>query len=95
MLCGRICRNFHNTKNFETNSKQQKNEIDEQTSECIVHIDDNRPNPEESASILRWSKYCLPSLPWSLKKNELHYSQYGSLKHETLIRCMVFSDEIS
>ena len=27
-------------------------------------------------------------------KDELHYSQYGSLKHKNLIRCELFSDEV-
>ena len=37
-------RNFHNTKKLETNSKQKTNEINEQNSKDIDHIDDDRTN---------------------------------------------------
>ena len=51
-----ICRwNFHITKKLETNSKKKKIEIDEQNSEDIDHIGDNKTNSEEYASVLRQS----------------------------------------
>ena len=50
------CRcNFHNTKTLERNSKRKINEIDEQNREDLGHIDDNRTNSEELASVLRRS----------------------------------------
>ena len=50
------CRcNFHNTKTLERNSKRKINEIDEQNREDLDHIDDNRTNSEELASVLRRS----------------------------------------
>ena len=50
------CRyNFHNTKTVERNSKRKINEIGEQNREYLDHIDDNRTNSEELASVLRRS----------------------------------------
>ena len=42
-------RSFHNTKKLEINSKREINEIDEQNSKDIDHIDDERTSSEESA----------------------------------------------
>ena len=54
MLAHATCRrNFHNTKNLERNSKLKINEIDEQNSEDVDHIDGERTNSEESASVLK------------------------------------------
>ena len=54
MLAHATCRrNFHNTKNLERNSKRKINEIDEQNSEDVDHIDGERTNSEESASVLK------------------------------------------
>ena len=47
--------NFHNTKKLKTNSKRKINEIDEQNSEDVDHIDGDRTRSEESKSVLRRS----------------------------------------
>ena len=83
------CRlNFHNRKKLETNSKRKINELDEQNSEYIDHIDDEKTNSEESASVSRRSSR--ENIPYSAcfvcEKDKLHYSKYGSTKHENLIR---------
>ena len=88
-------RNFHNTKKLETNSKRKINEIDEQNSEDIDHIDDNRTNSKESASVLRRSSRgnIAYSACFICEKDKLHYSKYGSRKDENLIRCKLSSGE--
>ena len=90
-------RNFHNTKKLETNSKQKTSEIDEQNSKDIDHIDDDRTNSEKSLSALTWSSGAniVYQVCFIFEKDELHYSQYGSLKHENLIRCELSSGEVS
>ena len=81
--------NFHNTKTVERNSKRKINEIGEQKREYLDHIDDNRTNSEELASVLRRSSRgnIVYSLCFVCEKDKLHHSKYGLAKHENLIRC--------
>ena len=48
-------------------------------------------------SVLTWSSGANIVYPvcFIFEKDELHYSQYGSLKHENLIRCELSSGEVS
>ena len=82
---------------LETNSKQKINETDKQNSEDVDHINGDRANSEESASVLRQSsrENIVYSVCFLCEKDKLHCSKYGSTKHKNLIRCELSSNEVS
>ena len=56
-----------------------------------------RTNSEESESVLRQSsrENTAYSACFVCEKGKLHYSKYGSSKHENLVRCELSSGEAS
>ena len=90
-------RNFHNKKKLETNSKRKLNEIDEQNSKDVDHIDDDRTNSEESTSVLRRinKENIACSAGFVCEKDKVHYYKYGSTEHENLMRCEPSSGGVS
>ena len=61
------------------------------------HIDDDRTNSGESASVLRRNSRgnIVNSASFACEKDKLHYSKYGSTKHENMIRWERSSVEVN
>ena len=59
------------------------------------HVDDGRTNSEESMSNLSNGANIVYPVCFFSEKDELHYPECGSLKHENLTRCELSSGEVS